>query len=129
MALASGCTPLALQPATSTGLAVYTKGASRHTARVQLARPPNEVYAGMLAVVRDELKWTVVSQDDRRFFLEAAEGTRRLSGQATDLGRGATLLFVWADAGETGETGRDLALKAVEALCTDLGVDCTVEDN
>lgn len=125
--LAAGCTPVALQPVTSTGLIIYTKGAAQHTARVQLARPPNDVYAGILAVVGRVPEWTVVNRDDRRFFLEAMEGTRRLSAQATDLGRGETLLFVWADAGESGQSSHELAVKAVELLCTELGVECSMQ--
>lgn len=128
IALTAGCTPLALQPVTSSGLIIYTKGASQHTARVQLALPPEDVYAGILTIVRRMPELTVVNQDDRRFFLEVVEGTRRLSGQATDLGRGETLLFVWADAGESGLSGRELALEAVERLCTELEVECSMQD-
>jgi len=128
-ALASGCTPLALQPATSTGLVVYTRGASQHTARVQLARPPHDVYAGMLAIIGRMPDLKVVRQDDGRFYIEVVRGTQRLSGQATDLGRGETLLFIWADSGDSGGSGRDLTKKAVESLCAELTVKCTVEDN
>ena len=125
----AGCTPIALQPVTSTGLVVYTRGASQHTAKVQLALPPNDVYAGMLAVIRRMPELTVVNQDNRRFFVEVMEDTRRLSGQATDLGRGETLLFVWADTGISGQSGRELALEAVDKLCTELAVECIIQDN
>lgn len=128
IALTPGCTPVALQPVTSTGLVIYTKGASQHTARVQLALPPNDVYSGMLAIVGRMPELTVVNQDDRKFFLEVVNGKWRLSGQATDLGRGETLLFVWADAGSSGQSGRELALDAVKLLCTELGVECSVQD-
>lgn len=128
LALTAGCTPLALQPMTSTGLVVYTKGASQHTASVQLALPPNEVYAGMIATIDSMPELKVVNRDDRRFFIEVVEGTRRVSGQATDLGRGETLLFVWADAGNTGQSGRKLALEAVELLCTEMKVECSVQE-
>jgi len=124
----SACTPLALQPTTSSGLIVYSKEAARHTARVQLPRPPEDVYAGMLAVVGRVPEWKIVTHDDRRFSIEAAEGTKRLGSQATDLGRGETLLFIWADAGESGQSGRDLALRAVELLCAELRVECSMED-
>lgn len=129
IALTSACTPVALQPVTSTGLIIYTKGATQYTAKVQLALPPDDVYAGMLTIVGRMPELTVVNRDDRRFFLEVVEGTRRLSGQVTDLGHGETLLFVWADAGESGQSGRELALEAVELLCTELRVECSMQDS
>ena len=128
VALTSACTPLALQPVTSTGLVVYTKGASQHTASVQLAMPPNDVYAGILTVISGMPDLTVVNQDDSRFFLEVVKGPLRVSAQATDLGRGETLLFVWADAGNSGRSGRELALEAVEKLCTEVKVECTLQE-
>ncbi len=128
IASASGCTPLALQPVTSTGLVVYTKGASQHTAKVQLAVSPDDVFAGMLAIISGMPDVKIVNQDDGRFFVEVVVGSRRLSGQATDLGRGETLLFVWADAGDNGKTGRELAREAVELLCSELAVACTMQD-
>ncbi len=129
IALTSACTPVALQPVTSTGLIIYTKGATQYTAKVQLALPPDDVYAGMLTIVGRMPELTVVNRDDRRFFLEVVEGTRRLSGQVIDLGHGETLLFVWADAGESSQSGRELALEAVELLCTELRVECSMQDS
>jgi len=118
-----GCAT-ALQPAASTGLIVHTRGASQHTATVQLAVPPGKVYGGMLRVAARHPEFRVVNKVQSRFLLEVEDGTRRLTGQATDLGGGKTLLFMWADAGGSGQTGRALALDAVKEICAELAVQC-----
>ena len=118
-----GCATM-LQPVASTGLIVHARGASQHTATVQLALPPGEVYAGMLRVAARHPEFRVVNNLPSRFLLEVKDGTRSLTGQATDLGGGKTLLFMWTDAGGTGQTGRELALDAVKEICAELAVQC-----
>jgi hypothetical protein len=120
-----GCATM-LQPVASTGLIMHTRGASQHTATVQLALAPGEVFAGMLRVAARHPEFRVVNKVQSRFLLEVADGTRRLAGQATDIGGGKTLLFMWADAGGSGQTGRALALDAVKEICTELAVQCQV---
>jgi hypothetical protein len=120
-----GCAT-ALQPAASTGLVVYTKGARQYTVTVHLALPPGDVYAGMLRVAARHPQFRVVNKVQSRFLLEVEDDTRRLTGQATDLGRGETMLFMWADAGGSGQTGQALALDAVKEICAELAVQCQV---
>ncbi|MDH3229614.1 MAG: hypothetical protein OEN55_07475 [Alphaproteobacteria bacterium] len=128
IALTPGCTPVALQPVTSSGLVVYSMGASQHTASVRLALPPGEVYRGMLGMIERRPELTVINRNDKRYLLEVADGEMRLTGQATDLGRGETLLFIWADAGNSGHTGQDLMGEAITVICTELRVECEVQD-
>ncbi len=128
IALTPACTPLALQPATSAGLVVYSKGASQNTASVRLALPPDAVYRGMLGMLERRPELTVINRNDKRYLLEVTDGERRLTGQATDLGRGETLLFIWIDAGDSGQTGRDLMEDAIKVVCTELAVECEVQD-
>ena len=45
-----------------------------------------------------------------------------MTGQVTDLGGGRSLIYVWADAGESGVTGKELAIDVVERVCDELGV-------
>ena len=80
----------------------------------------------MLRVAARHPEFRVVNKVQSRFLLEVADGTRRLTGQATDIGGGKTLLFMWADAGGSGQTGRALALDAVKEICTELAVQCQV---
>ncbi|KPK09647.1 MAG: hypothetical protein AMJ68_11560 [Acidithiobacillales bacterium SG8_45] len=116
-----------MQAPTSAGLVVYTKGAQQHTATVQIARPPTEVYAAMLRIVAKRPDLTVINNDEKRYLLEVAKGEKRLTGQATELDAYSTLFFIWADAGASGQSGQNLALTAMRELCAELKVECKME--
>jgi hypothetical protein len=109
--------------ATRKAVVVYTKGASQHTASVELALPPEKVYAGMIRILEKNPEWKIMNRNESRYLVEVEQGEKRLAGQATDLGRGSTLLFIWADAGQSGQTGRGLALTAVKNICKELNID------
>ena len=126
--LMPACTPVALQPVTSSGLVVYSRGASQDTASLRLALPPDAVFRGLLGIIERRPDVTLVNRNDKRYLLEVTQGQTRLTGQATDLGRGETLLFLWADTGDSGETGRDLMEDAITDICTELAVECEVQD-
>ena len=64
----------------------------------------------------------ILARDEEAYLLEVVSGEKQLTGQATDLGNGETLLFIWTDAGDSGQTGEDLALSAIKRICDDLGV-------
>jgi len=116
-----------MQAPTSAGMVVYTKGARQHTATMQIARPPAEVYAGMLRVLARRPDLTVINNDEKHFLLEVTKGGNRLTGQATELDANSTLFFIWADAGESGQTGQNLALSAMRELCAELKIECKME--
>jgi len=116
-----------MQAPTSAGMVVYTKGARQHTATVQLARAPAEVYAAMLRVAAQHPEYKILNKDDKRFMLEMTEGERSLAGQATELDANSTLFFIWADAGASGQSGQNLALTAVRELCAELKIECKME--
>ena len=122
-----GCTYGAMQAPTSAGLVGYTKGASQHTATVQIARPPAEVYAGMLRIIARRPDVTVINQDKKHYLVEVTKGEKRLTGQATELDAYSTLFFIWADAGASGQTGQNLALTAMRELCAELKIECKME--
>jgi hypothetical protein len=112
----------------SAGEVVYTRGARQHTATLELAVPPGEVYQAMLRVAENSPGWTVVSQDPVRMLVEAREGKQSVSGQATELGSTSTFLFIWADAGESTQTGQDLASEAMRDICNELAVRCDFKE-
>jgi hypothetical protein len=56
--------------------------------------------------------------------IEAEQGKRSVAAQATELGSNSTLLFIWADAGDSAGTGRDLAAEAMQDICNELDVRC-----
>jgi hypothetical protein len=108
----------------SAGEVVYTRGARQHTATVELAVAPRRAYEAMLRVAETSPGWTIVSNDPTRLLVEAEEGKRSVAAQATELGSNSTLLFIWADAGDSAETGRDLAAEAMRDICNELDVRC-----
>jgi hypothetical protein len=122
-----GCAYGPMKAPTSAGMVVYTRGANQHTATVQIAKPPAEVYAGMLRALARRPDFTVVNNDEKHYLLEIAKGEKHLTGQATELDANSTLLFIWADAGASGQSGQNLALTAVRELCTELKIECKME--
>ena len=113
-----------MQAPTSAGMVIYTKGARQHTATVQIAQPPAEVYAGMLRALAKRPDLKVINNDEKRYLLEVTKDGKRLTGQATELDANSTLFFIWADAGESGQTGQNLALVAMQELCAELKIEC-----
>ena len=123
-----GCTYGAMKAPSDAGLVVYTRGASLHTATIQIARPADEVYAAMLrAVANYPEKVTVVNNDEKSYLLELTHKGKRLTGQAMEVDANTTLFFIWADTGETNDTGKNLAEKATRTLCSELKVECKMK--
>jgi len=123
-----GCAYGPMQAPTSAGLVVYTKGARQHTATVQLAVPAAEVYAAMLRITAQRPDLKVLNKEDKRYLLELTDGERSVAGQATELDANSSLLFIWSDAGESGQTGQNISLKAIRDICAELKVHCTMQD-
>jgi hypothetical protein len=122
--LISGCVALPGGTVTNAATVVYTSGASQHTAAVQLQVPAAEVFESMVRVIKEHPDIEVVERNDRAYMIEVAqEKERRITGQVTSLGSGSSLLYIWADAGSSGRTGREMAISAVEFICDELGVD------
>ena len=123
-----GCTYGAMKAPSDAGMVVYTRGASLHTATIQIARPADEVYAAMLrAVANYPEKVTVVNNDEKSYLLELTHKGKRLTGQAMEVDANTTLFFIWADTGETNDTGKNLAEKATRTLCSELKVECKMK--
>ncbi len=120
--LAAGCWPAPGASVAHTTTVVYTRGARQSTVSARLKVPPDDVFAaaGRILEARPDLE--LVKRDNAGRLVEVARGEMRVAAQATDLGGGETLLFVWADAGTGARTGRDVALDAVEQLCRELGI-------
>ena len=124
-----GCTYGAMKAPSDAGLVVYTRGASLHTSTIQIAKPADEVYAGMLRAVANYPKeLTIVNNDEKHYLLEITHEGKRLTGQAMEVDANTTLFFIWADTGTTGETGKNLAERATRALCAELKIKCQMKD-
>ncbi len=120
--LLGGCSTLPGGSVYDAATVVYTEGASQHTVAVELPVAPGDVFGSMSRVVEQLPDAKVVNHNEKTFLLEITISGKRLTGQATDLGNGETLLFIWADAGITGQSGEELALTAVEKICDELDV-------
>ena len=125
--LVTGCAT-ALQPAASQAAVLYTEGARQHTAMLQISLPAPDVYEGLLRVVSCRSDLTVVNRNDERLLVEIAKDGMNLAAQATSLSHDGTLLFLWADTGDSGRSGNDLTRTAIEAICGELAVDCRVRE-
>jgi hypothetical protein len=122
------CTVGPMRAPTQTGMVLYAQGARQHTATVQLQLPPAEVYAAMKRVLQNRPDLKLINSNERRHLIEVMQGDKSVTAQATALDGNLTLLFVWTDAGESGDTGRDVALRAVNELCRELAVQCQMRD-
>lgn len=124
LALLSGCAPLPGSSVTNAATIVYTAGASQYTAAVELPVLPPTVFEAMVRLIKEDPDVEVVNRNDKAFLIKVADGPERhLTGQVTKLGSGNSLLYIWADAGGSGQTGQELAISTVELICDELGVD------
>ena len=122
-AFLSGCIFLPGGTVTHSATVVYTAGASQHTAAVQLQVAADVVFEALVRVIKENPDVEVVNRNDQAFLIEVAQQKeRRITGQVTKLGSGNSLLYIWADAGSSGESGREMAISAVEIICDELGV-------
>jgi len=127
-ALLQGCTYGPMRGPTSAGLEIYSKSARQYTASVQLAVPSDEVYTAVQRSIARAAEFTVVTDDPQRYLLEVENGSRRLTFQATPLDNASSMLFIWADAGDSGQSGRDLVLESATQICSELQVECEVKE-
>jgi len=119
----NGCTMLPGGTVVESALIVHTAGSKKHTAAVQVPVAAAEVFATIVRLLEDHPDWHIENRNDKAFLIEVAQGSRSLTGQVTDLGAGRSLLYVWADAGESGVTGEEFATSVVELVCDELGVE------
>jgi len=83
---------------------VYTEGASQHTVAVELPAAARDVFNSMSRIVDQLVDIEIVNRNGETLSLEIVVDKKRLTGRATDLSDGETLLFVWADTRISGET-------------------------
>ena len=119
----SGCIFLPGGTVVDSALVVHTAGSKKHTAAVQVPVAASEVFATIVRMIEDNPDLLIESRNDKAFLIEVTKGSRSLTGQVTDLGTGRSLLYVWADAGESGVTGEELATSVVKNVCGELGVE------
>jgi hypothetical protein len=129
LALMTGCSSGPAKAPTSAGMVVFAKGAKQYTATVMLAEQPRAVYEAMVSIVKRSPDLTVINNNKDDFLLEVRhENSVSITAQATTMDRLSTILFIWADAGDSGMTGYELARRAMKNVCDELKVECTMQD-
>ena len=124
-----GCTTGPMKAPSDAGLMVYSKGARLHTATIQIAKPASEVYAAMLrAVAKSSKDLTVVNNNEKSYLLELTSEGKSLTAQAMELDANSTLFFIWADSGQTGDTGKNMTEHAAKTLCNELKIECKLKE-
>jgi len=121
-AFLSGCIFLPGGTVTHSATVVYTAGARQHTAAVELQVDAAIVFDALVRIIKEHPDNEVVNRNDKAYLIEVAQQERRITGQVSKLGSGSSLLYIWADAGSSGKSGREMAISAVEVICDELGV-------
>ena len=102
----SGCSPMPGSSVTNAATVVYAAGASQYTAAVELQVPAVEVFDALVRTIEKHPEIDLVKRNDKARLVEVSQQERRITGQVSGLGSGNSLLYIWADAGSTCESGR-----------------------
>ena len=80
----TGCVPLPGSSVTHATTVVYTAGASRHTAAVELPVAPPIVFEALVRLIKERNDIEVVDRNDKAMLIEVAqENERQITGQVT----------------------------------------------
>lgn len=110
----------------SVATVIYMKSSSHLTTAVLIKENPQNVFLAMNKVLQDNPDIIVGNKDDNNLLIEASRGSNKVTAKATRFSSGITQMIVTADAGEKGQTDEGLALKVVELVCKELGVEYEV---
>jgi hypothetical protein len=120
----AGCAPLPGSSVTNATSTVYAASSRQHTAAVELAVAPSSVFEALVRVLSERPDAEVIRQTDNTMLIEVEQDQkRRITGQVTKLGSLRSLLYIWADAGSSGQPGRELAMSQIELISEELGVE------
>ena len=120
--LLGGCSWMTGGSVVDSATVVYTKGASQDTMSARVPVDATRVYSAFAAVLDDMSDVEVVSRNESAKMIEVTADFGEIAAQVTPLGARESLLYIWADASGTGRTGGEVATRAVEAICEELGV-------
>lgn len=117
-----GCSALPGGQVIDTALIVHTEGSKQHMVAVKVPADASIVFAAFVDQLEQRPEVSVINRNDTAFLLEASQDGKHVTGQVTELDMGRSLLYVWADAGDSQMSGHDLAISVVEVICDELGV-------
>ncbi len=114
---------------TNAGEVVYLAGPKKKTVTATLQALPDDVFDSIIRMILDAETAEVVQRNDVSRMIEAAWDGRSINAQATEFGDGETLLFLWADAGDTGLTGNEVAMSTLDLISKDLNASYKLVEN
>ena len=114
---------------TNAGGVVYLAGPKEETLMVTLAAHPEDVFDSIIRLVLEAETTEVIQRNDASRMIEVTYDGRSLNAQATEYGEGDTLLFLWADAGDTGLTGNEVAMSTIDMISKDLNASYELVEN
>jgi hypothetical protein len=118
----SGCSLLPGGKVVESATVVYTVGNKKHTAAAQIPVPASTVFSALVKLINESTDVVVVNRNDEAYLLEVTSEGRSFTGQTSSLDATHSLLYVWVDAGNSGQSGEQLAITVVELVCDALGV-------
>ena len=118
--LLNGCLGTPGTTVTNAGEMVYLAGPKQETVTVTLAAGPDAVFDSIIRMTLEAETTEVTLRNNASRMVEVTFDGRSINAQATEYGEGDTLLFLWADAGETGLTGNEVAMTAIDRISKDL---------
>ena len=117
-----GCSALPGGQVVDSALIVHTEGSRQHMVAVKVPADASKVFAAFVDQLEQRPEVSVVNRNDKAYFLEVSHDGKNVTGQVTELDVHRSLLYVWADAGDSHMSGHDLAISVVEVICDELGV-------
>lgn len=114
---------------TNAGEVVYSKGAKEDSVTATLAISPERVFDSMVRIIAEAEAAEVIQKNDASRMVEVTLDGKSINAQATEYGDGGTLLFLWADAGESGLTGNEVAMSTIETISKDLNTSYELVEN
>jgi hypothetical protein len=120
--LIGGCILMPGGTVVDSAMVVHTTGAAKSTISARVPADAGQVYDAFVRVLEEEEDIEVVSRKDDAMLMEVRGDFGDITAQATPLGPAQSLLYVWADAEGSGRSGGEVATRAIERICDELGV-------
>jgi hypothetical protein len=114
---------------TNAGNVVYATGPREDVISVTMAAAPTDVYDSIVRVFAESGTAELVKRNDESMTVEVKFEERSVTLQATEFGEGETLLFVWADAGNSGLSGNEVAISTIDAISKDIMAEYELVEN
>ena len=122
VAASAGCTGMPGGEVTDAAMVVYTEGSRHDTLAATVPTDAATVYASFARIIEAEPDVEIINRKDNAMMMEVTQYEYRITAQVTAFGADKSLLYIWADAGDSGRTGKDLATAVVERICDEVGV-------